>query len=127
MRGVNNYIKKFKMSDIIINVKEFICESPIIGNVYRDLTSTGDYIFNWTSKGESYAALGLITEIRLFYSGDGQPEVQYTGQPVPFNAVNFNIGVLFFDTASFRLEFLVGGGDTCYYSIDIPYSSITII
>lgn len=113
------------MGNIIINTDAFVCESPVIGNTYRQ---GGNYIFNWTTKGNEYTALGLATEIRLFYIPETVfPEEPYTSQPVPFNANNFDIGSLSYDQTSFRLEFLVNGGDTCYYSIDIPYSSIIII
>ena len=113
------------MANIIISVEEFQCESPIIGTTYRQ---GGNYIFNWTTKGNEYNALGLVAEIRLFYIPETtQPEEPYTAQAVPFNADNFDIGPLPYDQTSFRLEFLVDGGDTCYYSIDIPYSSIIIL
>lgn len=115
------------MSNIIINVAEFICEDPIVGNVYRNMSTTGDYVFNWTSKGSLYESYGMNVQMKLFILPENiPPEQEYTSQPIPFNAVDFSIGVLNFDEASFRLEFSVDDGNTCYDSINIPYSSIII-
>ena len=113
------------MGNIIFNVAEFQCQSPVVGDTFRQQTS---YIFNWTSQGDVYASLGLNVQIRLFYSPEiVLPEEEYTAQTIPFNANSFIVDQLpGFDQVSFRLEFLVDGGDTCYYSIDIPYSSIII-
>jgi hypothetical protein len=116
------------MSDIIINVAEFQCESPIMGATYRDLGSGGAYIFNWTSQWDNYIALGLNAQVRLFYSGDGNPEVEYTNQTMPGNANQLVISDLpGYDTTSFKVVFNVDGGDTCSFTFDIPYSSIIII
>lgn len=115
------------MGSIDINVAEFVCESPKIGDTYRNISTTQDYTFNYTTAGDTYQGYGLNTKIKLFIIPEQtQPEIEYTTTPVPFNAVNFSIGQLNYDTASFRLEFTVDDGDTCYYSIDIPYSSIII-
>jgi hypothetical protein len=113
------------MGNIIINIDEFQCESPIVGDTFRQ---GNVYTFNWTSKGNEYQALGLVAEMRLFYKPEiVLPEEQYTAVPIPFNANSFVVDQLLgYDQVSFRLEFLVDGGDTCYYSIDIPYSSIII-
>ena len=114
------------MGNIIMNVAEFVCESPVIGNTYRQ---GNIYTFNWTSKGNEYEALGLVVQMRLFYKPEiVLPEEEYTAVPIPFNANSFVVDQLpGYDQVSFRLEFIVDGGDTCFYSIDIPYSSIIII
>jgi len=114
------------MGNIIMNVAEFVCEAPVIGNTYRQGAT---YTFNWTTKGNEYEALGLSVAIRLFYLGDlNPPEHEYTAVTIPFNANSFLVDQLpGYDQTSFRLEFIVDGGDTCYYSIDIPYSSIIIL
>lgn len=115
------------MGNVIFNLSEFMCESPIIENVTRNMSSTGDYVFNYTTQGDLYMSYGMTVEIKLFIIPEQtQPEQEYTNTTVPFNADDFSIGILNYDTASFRLEFSVDDGSTCYYSINIPYSSITI-
>lgn len=116
------------MSNIIVNAAPFQCEAPVVGNVYRNGST---YIFNWTSKGDLYQSYGLPTTIKLFYFPEtSPPEIEYTGQQIPFNADNFTINYYFnYDMTSFRLELRVDTGDEegCYHSIEIPYSQIQII
>lgn len=115
------------MGDIIMNIGEFECQSPIVGDTFRNMSTTGDYVFNWTSLGDLYISYGMNVSIKLFILPEGlPPEQEYTDQPIPFNATNFSIGILNYDIASFRLEFSIDNGTTCFYSIDIPYSSIII-
>jgi len=115
------------MGNIIFNTADFICEAPVIGSVYRNMSTTGDYVFNWTTQGDLYTSYGMTVEIKLYIIPETtQPEQEYTNQPVPFNANNFSIGILNYDTASFRLEFSIDSGLTCYHSINIPYSTIII-
>lgn len=106
---------------IIYNIAEFQCESPIIGDTFRHI---GEWTFNWTSKWDLYNSYGLSTDIKLFYSGDGQPEVQYTSQSIPANAVNFKININNFDGADFRVLFTIDNGTTCSYQFTIPNSSV---
>jgi hypothetical protein len=119
------------MGNIIINAAEFQCESPVIGTTYRNISSGGGYVFNWTSEWDNYATLGLNTQIRLFYIGDGQPEQLYTGVaiPLPGNANSLQISDQFgfYDQTDFRLVFDIDNGDTCSYTFNIPYSSIITI
>lgn len=111
------------MANIIFNIDAFVCESPIVGDTFRQGAS---YIFNWETKGDDYTALGLNVSIKLFYTPEiVLPEEEYTAVPIPFIANSFLVDQLpGFDQVSFRLEFSVDDGNTCYYSIDIPYSSI---
>ena len=115
------------MANIIINVGEFICEPPTLGNVYRNTSTTGDYVFNWSSLGDVYVGYGLNVTIKLYFiPEETPPEQEFTSISIPFNANNFSIGVLPYDKADFRLEFSIDNGVTCYHSINIPYSSIII-
>lgn len=110
------------MGDIIFNVDKFNCEPPVVGNTYRHITQ---YRLNWVTKGDEYESLGINVSIKLFFTADGWGEQEYTDSPIPFNAVDFSLENGF-DETSFRLEFTVDNGETCSYSIDIPYSSIII-
>lgn len=112
------------MANIIFNIKEFECESPVLGDIYR---LGGDYQFNYTSKGNLYESYGLDVSLKLFYRlEEVQPEEEYTTQPMPYNASDFVVGPFNADLISFRLEFIVDNGDenTCYKNINIPYSQI---
>lgn len=115
------------MGNIIFNIDAFICQPPIIGNVYRNMSTSGDYVFNWMSEGDIYESYGLDVKIKLFIIPEQtQPEQEYTGSIIPYNASNFSIGVLNYDSANFRLELSIDDGSTCYHSINIPYSTIII-
>jgi hypothetical protein len=110
------------MGNIIFNVAEFQCQSPVIGDTFRQ---GANYIFNWTSEWDNYIALGLNATVRLFYSGDGQPYQEYTAVSIPGNANSFLVDQLIgYDTTSFKVVFDIDGGDTCSFNFDIPYSSI---
>lgn len=110
------------MANIIFNLDEFICESPIIGDTFRQ---AGEWRFNWTSQWDLYSSYGMVTNIQLFYSGDGQPEVEYTNQNIPTNANNFVINdIINFDGVDFRILFTIDGGTTCQHQFNIPNSSV---
>jgi hypothetical protein len=112
------------MANIVMNLAAFACESPVIGTTTRN---NSNYSFNYTTKGALYQSYGLAVTIKLFYGGDGAPvNTQYTATTVPFNATNFTITPPSFDTTDFRIEFSVDNGSTCFYAINIPYSSIII-
>lgn len=113
------------MSDIIINVDALQCQSPVMGDTYR---TGGTYKFNWSSVWDDYVALGMNAQIRLYYSGDFQPEQPYTGiaLPLPGNANMYEISDQFggFDQVNFRIVFDVDNGDGCSFTFNIPYSSV---
>lgn len=112
------------MANIVFNIKNFECEAPVLGDIYR---TGSNYEFNYTSKGDLYEGYGLDTSLKLFYRlEEVQPEQEYTDQTMPYNANNFVVGPFNADIISFRLEFRVDNGDenTCYKNIYIPYSQI---
>jgi hypothetical protein len=112
------------MANIIYNIAEFQCVSPVMGDTFRQ---GGEWRFNWTSQWDLYTSLGLNTNIKLFYSGDGQPEVEYTNQTIPANANSFLIDdIINFDTVNFRVLFTIDNGTTCSKQFIIPNSSIII-
>lgn len=114
------------MANIIFNVAEFECVAPVLGQTYRQGAS---YIFNWETEGTLYESYGLNVTIKLFYLPEGAPpEIEYVAVPIPYIANSFLVDQLpGSDITSFRLEFSVDDGAICYYSIDIPYSSIILI
>lgn len=110
--------------NIIMNLAQFVCESPILGITTRN---NSNYSFNYTSKGNLYQSYGMNVTMKLFYGGEGAPvTTEYTTTPVPFNAVSYVVTPPSFDTTDFRLEFSVDNGTTCFFAIDIPYSSIIL-
>lgn len=115
------------MANINIEVTRFECQTPVIGDTYRDSSNTGNYLFNFEWLGDLYNQYGMNATVQIFYSGDGQPSQEYTGSQIPNIAVNFAIPQLPYDTADFQLRFSVDDGNVCEYYFDIPYSSIIII
>lgn len=118
------------MGLILMNVGAFDCEAPIIGTTYRQQSTTGNYLFNWTSKASLYASWGLNVQITLWYLPDGNfPYQQYTATPIPFDATNFvieNINLGNPDVADFRVVLEIDNATTCAKQEEIPYSSIII-
>lgn len=114
------------MGSIIVNIGGFNCEEPIVGTTYR---YGKDYRFNYSSKGDLYTSYGMNVTMKLFYGLDGNSVTnEYVAQIMPFNANNFFVNQIpEHDIASFRIEFSVNNGNTCFYSINIPFSSIIIV
>jgi hypothetical protein len=110
------------MSDIIINVDALVCETPVMGTIYRQ----NGYMFNWQSVWDDYVVLGINATIRLFYASDGMPEQEYQGSflPLPGNADMYHITDVFggFDQTNFRIVFEVP--DSCTFTFTIPYSEV---
>lgn len=115
------------MANINIEIQRFECRSPNIGNTYRDLSNSGDYLFNYEWLGDLYNQYGMNAQVQIFYSGDGQPAQEYTNTQIPNIANNFLIPSLPYDTVDFQLRFSVDDGNVCEYYFDIPYSTIIII
>lgn len=115
------------MANINITIDAFSCTAPTIGDTYRNLSTTGEYLFNYNWLGDLYIQYGMNAKVQIFYSGDGNPYEEYIGSTIPNNAVNFPVPLSIYDTTSFKLRFSVEDGTVCEYNFDIPYSSIIIL
>ena len=91
-------IYRIIMGDIIINVDEFICESPVI----KDVTWNGiryEFEVDWTSQGTYYSTFDPTTTMELsmdIYEVSNNT-LQYSGiiaSGVPFDADNYLFDVL---------------------------------
>lgn len=112
------------MANIVFNVDEFRCEEPIIGDTHR---FGNEWRFKWDSKWDIYVAMGINAKVRLFYKGDGNPEVEYLNQTLPGVAEPFILNdIPSYDGVDFRLLFEVDDGTTCTYTFLIPNSSVII-
>lgn len=122
------------MPTIKIIAGAFSCEPPVVGTTYRKVSTTGDYLFNWTSKGDIYESYGMTVKMSVWYLDDGNlPYKEYTLSTAPNNAVDFainNADIGNPDTAEFQLRMEVIDRNEietlCSEIIDIPYSTIII-
>lgn len=115
------------MPNIKIQASALQCEAPNIGSTYRNESTTGNYVFNWTTLADLYESYGLNTEIILWYRTNGGTEAMYIATPVPNNAVNFqvsnsDIGSGVYST--FRVEIQVE--NVCSSDSEILYGDIII-
>ena len=117
------------MSSIKIQISPLQCEAPVIGATYKNESTTGNYVFNWTTLADLYDSYGLNAEVVLWYRTNGGTEVRYIATPVPNNAVNFqvsnsDIGSGLYST--FRVEVQVDEGNICSADSEILYGDIII-
>lgn len=118
------------MTNINIEVLPLECESPILGDIHRNESTTGSYIFNWTTKADLYESYGLNVDVSLWYRANGGTPVKYTANPVPKNAVNFevlNSDIGNGNYAHFVLILKINNGDVCTKEVDIMYGSDIVI
>lgn len=108
--------------DIVINIEAFQCITPIINQTYRNDEYT--YSFNWV--WSNYSNQGVTSRVRLYYTGDGNPEQEYTLSNIPNNANNFSITLPSYDITTFRIVFTVNDGNLCSNEFLIPYSQIIV-
>lgn len=117
------------MSNIKIQISPLECEAPVIGDTYRNQSTTGNYVFNWTTLADLYESYGLNTEVILWYATNGGTEVKYTATPVPNNAVNFQVSNSDIGNGiytMFRVEIQVEGGNVCSAESGTIFNDIII-
>lgn len=122
------------MPTIKIIAGAFSCEPPVVGTTYRQVSTSENYLFNWTSKGDLYESYGMTVKMSLWYSADGSlPYVEHNGSVAPNNATNFavlNLDLGNPDTTDFQLRMEVIDINEietlCSEIINIPYSTIII-
>lgn len=120
------------MPTIRIIAGAFSCEPPVVGATYRNLSTDGNYLFNWTSEGDLYESYGMTVEMTLWYLPDGTlPYRQYTLATLPNNGTNFpvpNTDIENPDTADFELRMKVLDINEietlCTETVSIPYSTV---
>lgn len=87
------------MGNIIINVAELICESPIV--THSEFTGT-NYIFNvdWTSKGNEYSlfdpTIKMMVSIQIYSNIVTPPTLEFNGvidTNAPFNVNGYTIDI----------------------------------
>lgn len=117
------------MANINMQIAPLVCEPPVIGDAFRNESTTGNYVLNWTTPADLYESYGLNTEVILWYSTNGGTEARYMATPVPNDAVNFQVSNSDIGSgiySSFRVELLVEDGTICTTDAEISYGNIII-
>ena len=82
------------MANLIINVGEFLCEDPSVEELEVVPGSELSFQLTWSSEGQYYqSVVDSGTYMELWYSRNNQPFQQYLGNPIPFNAIDFEINL----------------------------------
>lgn len=95
------------MADIIFNVEELICESPVITDAHYVIDTEHFYSVSWTSQASYYDSVAGPVTMDLYYSIDGGPFTPYPSNPVAFNYDNFVMNFNTIGLANDNIRFML--------------------